>query len=162
MLDANRKEKEISDLNAECDALEAAEDWKQALDQLQAERDELVEVLAERDLQLQDLERKLDEMDQLAHQDEAELKKAIARVADKDHEVSRLGEEVVGMAEGLQEACHLSIAVRAMADSTILFPAGWPESGAHRPDCSERRQDPRPGERTRSDRQRSDQQAKYP
>ena len=98
-LTVQRKDAELQTLNGECDALEAA------LQEVQLERDQLAEALAEREDQVLDLEKKLDQMDQLAEQDEVELKQAIDRAATKESEMSRLGEEVVDMAEGLQEVC---------------------------------------------------------
>ena len=98
-LTVQRKDAELQALNGECDALEAA------LQEVQLERDQLAEALAEREDQVLDLEKKLDQMDQLAEQDEVELKQAIDRAATKESEMSRLVEEVVDMAEGLQEVC---------------------------------------------------------
>ena len=98
-LTVQRKDAELQTLDGECDALEAA------LQEVQLERDQLAEALAEREDQVLDLEKKLDQMDQLAEQDEVELKQAIDRAATKESEMSRLVEEVVDMAEGLQEVC---------------------------------------------------------
>lgn len=112
MLDLERREKEVEELNHELDQREeehgqemakVTDEWRAALEEVRHDKDHLTDVLEEREQEIKELEGKLDELDALAHDDQTRIEQAVQTAEKKDQEVAALGVEVIGLTEDLQK-----------------------------------------------------------
>lgn len=63
------------------------------------------QILDQRENEIRELDKKLDEMDALAQEDSDRLQSALKAAASKETEVMNLGEEVMGLTDDLQKVC---------------------------------------------------------
>lgn len=112
MLDLERKEKEVEELNAELDQkeadqekdiLNAIDEWKAALEEARQDKDQLTDALEDRDRELKTLDKKLEEFENLAQEDRQRLERALRKIDEKQKEVNMLGEEVMTLTDDLQK-----------------------------------------------------------
>lgn len=118
MLDLERREKDIAELNTELDQREAEheedvakaiDEWKIALEEARQDKDQLTDALEDRERELEKLDKKLEEFDNLAREDQKKVDKALRKADEKQKEVDALGEEVMGLTDDIQKVCPFAI-----------------------------------------------------